>query len=327
MLRPRSQAVGTELAASWLAKRFAHPGSPGIQELCQDFALLQHTATHDALPVSSSSSFKALPSEVATLLVSLSDQAFTVEQPAFRPADFVPHVVQQLWAVTNQLVQAGGPTSSSVTQVCAVAASVETVPEMKVVGEVCAKLIRRGFVSEVSQTLWQQAVQHQHTLHDGSAARSNLTNNLTSNHQQQQQQQQPHQPNQPPQQHLQTLGDKTDAHLDTAVGDEHPSEQTTRLQSPLCTIAAALEDPDALDKLLRCMLVLSSQVDVAELEGQSSAVMQCLVSTLWDRKHIRQAFQDLTNRLHIEFQWLCGATWFNIQIVDSLQHQLTFWTA
>ena len=309
MLRPRSQAVGTELAASWLAKRFAQPDSSGVQQLCQDFALLQHTAARDALPVNNIS-FQALPSEVAALLVSLSDQAFAVGQPALRPVDFVPHVVQQLWAVTSQLVQDGGPTSSSVMQDCAVAASVGTVPEMKVVGEVCAKLIRRGFVSEVSQTLWQQAMQHQHTLHDGLAACSNLTSNLTSNQQQQQQQQQqlpqPHQANQPPQQQSQTPGDKTDSHLDTAVGGKHPAAQPTGLPNPLCTIAGALEDPEALDKLLRCMLVLSSQEEVAEKQGQSSAIMQCLVSRLWDRKHIRQAFQDLTNRLHIEFQWLCG---------------------
>lgn len=277
LLRPRGQAVGTELAAAWLAERFALPESIGTQQLCQDVACLQ-CGTSPRATSTGRNNFPALRcDELAQALVGLTDSCFSHMQSAFDSTCFVPHVIHQLWLMVIQLLPETSSRNSSASACGMTAVRFEgSDPQWAFIGGVCAKLCRRGFVSEVAQSLWQ------HCLQQHQAASDQVTvSSSPADEQQQQHQQQSQSPS-----HSEHTAH---AQSDNATGDRQHLPQTAKpAHNTLCEILLAIKDSDATEKLLTALLLQAGQ---DPNQSRALLLMRTVISPQWDRKHIRQVYQ------------------------------------
>ena len=299
-LRPRTQALGTDLAASMLAQSFASPSSSGIQQLCTQISTAQALKTMPGVLPHHHILAEAMPDQIAAALVSVVDRSAQCSQQSLGPQAFIPHVVHQFVSTASTLSRpshiASGPVSgsSSADRPKTRTDSPDLANDrcvMAFMGDVCGRFCRRGYASIVAETCWQLLLEMQQSLHN-SPADSHHQHHHTHHQQQQQQQQQLQQQistnesvqqQQQQQQQLHTA-EPTNGTAALSPASEQVSSGVSSHHATGC-VMLAVQDPTAMEKLLSCLLHSASR-DLQHL-GRNAALLRTVVQPVWAQETVR----------------------------------------
>ena len=303
-LRPRTQALGTDLAASMLAQRFASPKSSGIQQLCQEISTAQALKAMPGFLPHHHTLAEAMPDQIAAALVSVVDRSSQCSQQSLTPEVFIPHVVHQFVSIASTSCRASGTASDSssaatpITQTDSAELAVDS-RAMAFKGDVCGRFCRRGYASIVAKTCWQLMLE----LHQAGHSQQTDTDTVCQNHHHQhyQQQQQQHQQQQQQQQQQELTNTNVQQQqqqllqpsplpgcTNTAAALAPASEQASsgvRSHHAASCIIRAIQDPTAVEKLLSCLLQSASS-DLQHLD-KNVALLFTVIQPLWARETVR----------------------------------------
>ena len=280
-LRPRTQALGTDLAASMLAQRFASRGSSGIQQLCIEISTAQSLKAMPGVLPHLHTLAETMPNQVAAALVSVVDRSSQCSQQSLSPHAFIPHVVHQFvsTASTSYTASDTGSDSSSASTVNTRTQSPGLAVDryaMAFMTDVCGRFCRRGYANIVAETCWQLLLELQQSLHNPQADRHH--SHSPQHHHTHQQQQQQQQQQQPP------LPDLTNGTAELCPPSEQVISCASSHHAAVC-IMLAVQDPTAVEKLLSCLLQSASS-DLQHL-GRNAALLRTVIQPLWAQETVR----------------------------------------
>ena len=293
-LRPRTQALGTDLAACMLAQRFATPGSSGIQQLCKEISTAQALKAMPGVLPHHRTLAETMPDQIAAALVSVVDRSSQCSQQILTPQAFIPHVVHQFvsTASASSLASHTASDCSSTGTPTPQTDSAELAVDRRGVafmGDVCGRFCRRGYASIVAETCWQRLLE----LHQ--SVQSPHTDSLCHNHhhqnphQQQQQEPTSEKVQQQQQQHL-PLPDTTNNPA-LAPSSEQVSSGMISHHAARCIIHA-VQEPTAVEKLLSSLLQSASS-DLQHLD-RNVALLRTVIQPLWAQDTVR--YKGLSRR-------------------------------
>ena len=320
-LRPRTQALGTDLAAAILTQRFASPASSGTQQLCREITAFRAVKPMAGVLPFHHTAAEAIPDQVAAALASVVERSSQCSQQNLAPQAFIPHVIHQFAAIASSSSLASHTYSDAGTGHTE-DQHVDLVMAMVFMGNVCGRFCRRGYASIVAETCWQllqkqsQSVhhaptdaphhQHPHDDDDQQQQQQPQPESTAANSQQQQQQPQPdrsigkesswpttavntQQQQQQEQQDQQPhMPEHMTPHPQETAAFSASSLQTSASslsQQAACMIIHAVQEPTAVDKLLTCLLQCASS-DLQQLD-KAAALLHTVLQPMWVQDSVR----------------------------------------
>ena len=243
---------------------------------------------------------EAMPDQIAAAVVSVVDRSSQCNETSLTPQAFIPHVLQQFAAIASSSPQAShtASDSSSANSMHTQSDCHDPVANRCVttfMGDVCGRFCRRGYASIVAETCWQllqgllQSVHSPHRQHLDQQQHQRQPGCTVGNIQQQPQQPESTDSNEQRQQGQQQHMPEHTTSLtnDTAALSASPEQIGPSLfsQQAACLIIHAVQDANAVDKLLSCLLQSASS-HLQHLD-RNAALLHTVLHPMWAQGTVR----------------------------------------